>query len=86
MTLISLLLLQEITAQSMWTSVSLLPASMEEAARIWSTLISVCVRMASQVGGTSYLLPFSYLLTKHPPSPAALRVVSVPVTLHPLHH
>lgn len=45
-----LLLLQETTAPSMWTSVSLLRVGMEEAARTWSTLIDVCAQMASQVG------------------------------------
>lgn len=40
----------------MWTSVSLLHVSMEEAVRIWSTLINVCVQMDSQVGETSYHL------------------------------
>lgn len=40
----------------MWTSVSLLHVSMEEAARTSSTLISVSVQMALQVGDTSYQL------------------------------
>lgn len=48
----------------MWMSVSLLHVSMEEAVRIWSTLINACVQRDSQVGETSYLLFYSYLLTK----------------------
>lgn len=56
MILINMSRWQETTAQSMWTSVSLLRVSMEEPVRIWSTLISVCVQTASQVGETSYLL------------------------------
>lgn len=56
MNLINVFPLQETTAQSMWTSVSLLHVSMEEAVRIWSTLINVCVQMDSQVGETSYHL------------------------------
>lgn len=38
----------------MWMSVCLLPASMEVAVRILSTLISVCVQMDSQVGEPSH--------------------------------
>lgn len=51
-----IILLQETTALLMWTSVSLLHVSMEEAARTSSTLISVSVQMALQVGDTSYQL------------------------------
>lgn len=47
-------LLQEITALSMWMSVRLLLVNMEEAVRILSTLISVCVQMDSQVGEISH--------------------------------
>lgn len=54
---------QETTAQLMWTSASLLRVSTEEPVRIWSTLINVCVQTASQVGETSYLLFYCYLLT-----------------------
>lgn len=48
----------------MWTSVSLLRVSMEEAVRIWSILINVCVQMDSQVGEPFYLLFYSYFPTK----------------------
>lgn len=48
------LLSQEIAALSTWTSVRLLLVNMEEAVRILSTLISVCVQMDSQVGETPH--------------------------------
>lgn len=44
---------QETAAPSTWTSVRLLLVKTEEAARISSTLISVCVQMDSQVGNLS---------------------------------
>lgn len=57
-----LVYLQETTVQLMWMSVSLLHVSMEEAARIWSTPINVCVQMVSKVGGFPYFFLFwSYL-------------------------
>lgn len=62
MNLMHMFRLQETTAQLMWTSVSLRRVRMEEAVRIWSTLINVCVQTASQVGETSYQLFYSYLL------------------------
>lgn len=46
------LLSQETTAPSTWTSARLLLVNMEAAARMASTLISVCVQMDSQVGET----------------------------------
>lgn len=54
MDITDVVLLQETTALLMWTSASLLRVSMEEAVRILSTLISVSVQMASQVGESSY--------------------------------
>lgn len=82
MNLMNMFRLQETTAQLMWTSVSLLRVRMEEAVRIWSTLINVCVQTASQVGGTSYLLFYSYLLKRQTwaalPPEAPHRVVSCP--------
>ena len=64
----------------MWMSVSLHPVSMEEAARIWSTLMNVCVQTDSQVGETSYLFLLSPNKTKLSCSPpeAPHRVVSCP--------
>ncbi len=64
MNLINMFCLQETTAHLMWTSVSLLHVRMEVAVRIWSTLINACVQTASQVGETSYLLFYSYLLKR----------------------
>lgn len=62
------LLSQETTAPSTWTSARLLLVSMEEAARMASTLISVCVQMDSQVGETQLIrlhLPHQHI---HPVS------------------